>query len=304
MNDLEYNFILKEFYEGDPDPDLDIDPDDDLKDKKDLDVDAIKKDRDKAIERRTAALKRAQTAEAKAKALEDKMKSLPDEDEFNTLKSDYETMKQQLKELDEQRKAAELEKIEDEKERERVKLQREFEKERNQYNSELGKLKEQIELFNREKEELAKIAEKHRKQVLETSILNAASGKAFNPQQVVRLIVNEFVHDDKDDAWYKQVYDKNGKLADMIPVDEYVEAFLNDPINENLLKADIKSGSDLPRGNRHDRDSGGVAGVEPSEEQYRWAMRVGLSINKKSPAEDKAWLIDRFDRLHKRVKQE
>jgi hypothetical protein len=118
------------------------------------------------------------------------------------------------------------------------------------------------------------------------------------------LISHEFVHDDKDNAWYKQVYDKDGKLKDLMSVNEYVEAFLNDPINENLLKADVRSGSDTPRGNRQDRDSGTPAGTEPTAEQYRWSERVGLGIDKKSSAEEKAWLIDKFDRLHKRVKQE
>jgi hypothetical protein len=304
MKDLKNTIILREFFEDTPDDNLDvIDPDkktDDLDKKtKTYSEDEMKK----AIERRQAALKRAQNAEAKAKALEEKVKSLPDEDELEALREDYTKMKQQLSELDEQRRVAELEKIEDEKERERVKLQREFEKERAQYKTELEKLQEQIVSFNAEKEQLAKVAEKHRGRVLEASILNAASGKAFNPQQVVRLIKGEFVHDDKDDTWYKQVYNKDGKLTDLITVEEYVEAFLNDATNENLLKASIKSGSDTPRGNTGD-SADSVASEEPTDEMYRWAEDAMLSIDRKSSAKDKAWLIDKFNRLHKRVKKE
>lgn len=304
MKNLDDN-ILREFFEDQPDDDLDVkEPsDDDQKDKKD-DKTYTKEDMDKAIARRQAALARAKKAEEKAKALEDKVNTLPDEEEFNTLRGEYEKMKQQLNKLDEERKTAELEKIEDEKERERVKLQREFEKEREKFQSDLNKLQEQITAFNQEKEELAKVAARHRKQALEGSILSASSAKAFNPQQIVRLISHEFVHDEKDDRWYKEIYDNAGKLKEMLTIEEYVEAFLNDPVNENLLKVGVKPGSDTPRGNQQARDTNAVSGREPTDEHYRWAARVGLGINKKSSPEEKAWLIDRFDRLHKRVKKE
>jgi len=209
-----------------------------------------------------------------------------------------------MKELEEQRKAAELEKIEDEKERERAKMEQEFKKEREKFQAEMDALKGQIDKYNEEKERHLETTRKYRKQALEGAIINAAAVKAYNPQQVVRLISNEFVHDETDDRWYREVYDKNGKIKELLTVEEFVEAFLNDPVNENLLKADVSSGSDTPRGNRQDRDASSVAGKEPTEEQYRWSARVGLNIDKKASAEEKAWLIDRFDRLHKRVKQE
>ena len=77
---------------------------------------------------------------------------------------------------------------------------------------------------------------------------------------------------------------------------------MNDSVNENLLKAGVKSGSDLPRGNKKTGSDSTVAKEEPTDEMYKWSARVGLDINKKSTAEEKAWLIDRFNRLHKRVK--
>ena len=303
MKDLDYT-ILREFFEDPPDDDLDVkEPSDD--DKKDKDDKSFSKDdMDKAIARRQAALARAKKAEEELKSLKTRMGTLPDEEEFNTLKEDYDKMKKQLSELDKERKAAELEKIEDEKERERVKLQREFEEERKNFQSEMNKLQEKIETYTQREEELAKVAARHRKQALDGSILSASATKAFNPQQVVRLISHEFVHDEKDDRWYKEIYDNAGKLKEMLTVEEYVEAFLNDPVNENLLKAGIKPGSDTPRGNKPIGDDITPAEKEPTDEQYKWAARVGLDINKKSTAEEKLWLIDRFNRLHKRVRKE
>jgi hypothetical protein len=258
----------------------------------------------KAIEKRQKALAAKRKAEETAKELKDKLASMPNPDEVEQLKNDYAEVKKQMKELDEQRKTAELEKIEDEKERERAKLEQEFKKEREKFQAEMDGLKTEIAKFNEEKEKQVMLAKRYQEQALHGSIINAAATKAYNPQQVVRLISNEFVHDETDDRWYKEVYDKNGKLKELLSVEEAVEAFLNDPVNENLLKVDVKPGSDMPRGNRSDRDAGSAAGKEPTEEQYKWAARVGLNIDKKATAEEKAWLIDRFDRLHKRVKQE
>ena len=213
--------ILKEFFEDPPDPNLDVDPEPEpvVDDKK-----YSKEDMDKAIARRQAALKRAKNAEEKLKTLEEKMTLLHDEDEFNTLKTGYDDMKTKLKELEEAREAAEIEKIENEKERERAKLQMEFAKERQSFEKELNTLKQEIEGFNQEKARLEEIAAQHRKQALNGSIMSAASKKAYNPQQIVRLIAHEFVHDDNDNKWYKEVYDSNGKLREMLTVEEYVEA--------------------------------------------------------------------------------
>jgi hypothetical protein len=41
---------------------------------------------------------------------------------------------------------------------------------------------------------------------------------------------------------------------------------------------------------------------EPSEEMWKWNEKQGFNIDKKSSAEDIAWLVNTFNRLHKRVK--
>ena len=212
-------------------------------------------------------------------------------------------MQQTLKEIESKYTAAELDKIEDEKERERAKMQQEFKAEKEKFDNELNKLREEIAKHGEEKEKQAKVTRRYRRQALEGAVVSAASEKAFNPQQVVRFLVDDFTYDETDDRWYKEVFDNSGKLKELLSVDEYVEAFLNDPKNENLLKVGIKGGSGTERGKETTVKASSVADEEPTEEQYKWAERVGFNIDKKSDAKDKAWLIDKFDRLHKRVKE-
>jgi hypothetical protein len=69
----------------------------------------------------------------------------------------------------------------------------------------------------------------------------------------------------------------------LLAVDEYVGAFLNDPINENLLKADVRGGSGTPRGKEQDGTDTFVK-EEPSEEMWKWNEKQGFNIDKKSSA--------------------
>lgn len=258
----------------------------------------------KAIDRRQAALKKARAAEEKATELKAKLDTLPDEDEFNTLKESYAEMQKTLKELEDKHKVAELDKIEDEKERERAKMTQEFKKEQDKFDAELDKLRTEITQYNKEKDRQAEVSKRYRRQALEGAVANAASVKAFNPQQIVRLLVDDFKYDESDDKWYKEIYDNSGKLKELLTVDECVEAFLNDPINENLLKADVLGGSGTQRGKEKDRGADTVVSEAPSEEMWKWCEKQGFNIDKKSSKEDIAWLVTTFNRLHKRVKEE
>lgn len=309
MKELFDEIKVLRLFSDDPDNpddnlDLDDDPDKDKKDKKE-DTKLYSEDEfSKAVQRRQAALKRAREAEEKYKELKTRIDTMPDEDEFNSLRENYSKMQQTLKEMEEAHKVAELEKIEDEKERERAKMAQEFKKEKEKFESELDKLRMEIGKHNEEKEKQAQITRRYRQQALEGAVVNAAATKAFNPQQIVKLLVDDFTYDEKDDRWYREVYDRNGKLKEMLSVDEYVESFLNDPINENLLKADVRSGSDTPRGNVQDRKTGVPVKEEPSDVMYKWAARVGFNIDKKSDPEEKAWLVNTHNRLHKKVKED
>jgi hypothetical protein len=288
--------ILRWLWEEDPDPKLEVDPEEDPEKGEPT---FTKADIEKAAARRQAALKRAREAEDKYKALKDKVTEMPDPDEFDSLRSDYQKLQDQLKELSEKQDDEDLKKIEDEKERARVKMEREFEKERSLLKKQMEDMNKQIDSFSHEKKQHVETLNKWRRSSLENDIISTAAPKAYNPKQIVKLIVDDFEYDEQDDRWYKHVYDEKGKLTTVLSVKEFVTAFLADEDNENLLKADIKRGSDTPRGNQQQRqDDGPPVEKTPTDEMFRWAEMSGLEVNKKSSAEDQTWLFNTYQRLH------
>lgn len=256
-------------------------------------------DMDKAVARRQAALKRARNAEDKSKDLEDKLAAMPDPDDYAKLKDSHTELVEKFKEMKELREDAELKNVEDDKERARIKMQREFDKEKDRMDIESKKLQQQLDDYSSERERYKKDMESYRERALEGAIAATASMKAFNPTQIVRLTMDDFVYDEKEDKWVREVYDKGGKLIDLLGVDEHINSFLDDPINENLLKVRVKSGSETPRGNRAAAtDDDLPVDQTPDDAMYTWASEAGFSINKKSSAEDKVWLFKTYTRLH------
>jgi hypothetical protein len=290
--------VIRWFWE-----DLDDDPILDPKEvdkKEDDELKYTKADIDKAVARRQTAIKRARTAEDKLKAVNDKLDSMPDADEYDALKKNYDEMNKQMKDLKEYQQEEDLKKIDDDRERAKVKMEQEFAKERKALQKQMDDMNTQIDSFSKEKTRHQETLDKFRRSSLENEIVAIAGAKAYNPGQIVKLIVDDFKYDTEEDRWYKDVIDSKGKLISVLGVDEYVTAFLGDKDNENLLKAGIKRGSDTPRGQRQERDEGPPADQTPTKEMYRWADMSGLDINDKSPADRKAWLFSTFTRLHKR----
>lgn len=296
---------LRWFWEEKVDDDLDLD--DGKKDKKDKKDELMfsKADIDKAAQRRQAALKRARKAEDELKSFKTKLDGMPDPDEYDNLNKDYAELKTQLRELQDAKADDDLQKIEDEKERAKVKMEREFEKERKVLKKKMEELNVQVDSFQSEKLQHQETLNKFRQSSLETEIIGIAAPKAFNPRQIVKLIVDDFEFDSTDEKWYKNVYDAKGKISAVLSVDEYVTAFLTDKDNENLLKADIKRGSDTPRGNQHDRsDEGPPADQTPTDKMYKWAEMSGLDVNVKSTADEKTWLYNTYNRLHSKEQKQ
>jgi hypothetical protein len=259
----------------------------------------------KAIDRRQAALKRARKAEDDLKAQREKIKNMPSADEYDDLQKNYKAMLEKMQTLEEKQAEEEIKAIENEIERERAKLNQGFDRERAKLNADLKKMQDEVNLYKEEKALFDQSLQVMRKDSLKGSILAAASKKAYNPQQVVQLTVGEFVYDEADGRWIKEVYDSAGKLKELLSVDDYINSFLDDELNENLLKAGVKSGSDMPRTQKTSRkDTDPPAGQVPTELMYKWADMSGLNINKKSSADDKAWLYNTYMKLHnKEVKK-
>jgi hypothetical protein len=297
--------VFRWFWEDPVDKDLELDDKGKKKEVKKEEPKYTKADIDKAAARRQAALARARKAEEREKALEKQLSEMPDPDEFVGLQSQYAEMKKQLNELKEAKADADLQQIEDEKERARVKMEREFEKERKELKRKMDAMNQQVDSFQAEKQQHLETLQKFRQSSLENEIISIAAPKAFNPRQIVKLIVDDFEFDETDDKWYKNVYDVKGKISAVLSVDEYVTTFLTDKDNENLLKADIKRGSDTPRGNQLDRqDDGPPADQTPTDQMYKWAEMSGLDVNVKSTAEDKTWLYNTYTRLHSKQQKQ
>lgn len=253
----------------------------------------------KAIDRRQAALKRARKAEDELKAIKDNMAEMPRPEEYEKLKKNYEEVIAHMKELKEKQEEEELKKIEDEKERERIKLEREFKAERAKLEGELNVMQEEINKYSEERKKFKDNLLAMRKEALKGHIMSAASPKAYNPRQVVRLTIDDFTYDEEEGRWVKEVFNSAGKLVDLLTVEDAINGFLDDEMNENLLKAGVKSGSDTPRTQKATKkDSEPPTGKTPTEEMYRWAEMSGLNVNKKSESADKVWLYDTYTRLH------
>ena len=291
--------VQRWFWEDPPDDDLKLDDKGDKKVEKTEEPKYTKADIEKAAARRQAALARARKAEEEKATLQKQLSEMPDPDEFVGLKTQYDDLKKELKQLQEAKADDDLKMIEDEKERARVKMEREFEKERKALKQKMDEMNQQVDSFQAEKKQHLETLEKFRRSSLENEIISIAAPKAYNPRQIVKLIVDDFEFDATDERWYKNVYDAKGKISAVLSVDEFVTAFLTDKDNENLLKADIKRGSDTPRGNRQDReDEGPPSDQTPTDAMYKWAEMSGLDVNSKSSAEDKTWLFNTYQRLH------
>jgi len=296
----ELNKIL--FWDDGTDPLVDPDMDgDEGKDKDGNDGSKLfsEDEMQKAIDRRQTALKRARKAEDELKAIRENMAAMPSPEEYDDLKRNYQEVIEHMKELKARQEEEELKKIEDEKERERIKLEREFKAERTKLQSELQTMQEEINKYNEERARFKDSLHNMRREALKGHIMSAAAPKAYNPRQVVRLTIDDFTYDEEEGRWVKEVYNSAGKLVDLLTVEDAINGFLDDEMNENLLKAGVKSGSDMPRAQKATKkDTEPPTGKTPTDAMYRWAELSGLNVNKNSEAKEKAWLYDTYTRLH------
>jgi hypothetical protein len=252
-----------------------------------------------AFSRRDRALTGKRNAERKVVETEEKMDGMITSEELDEMKAKYKEMEKEFATMKEKQEEEDLTKIEDEKERERVRLQKEHKKEMDDLNEEIGKMKTTISTFDDERKQHNRKLEAFRVLGLENEIITAADKyKAYNPRQIVTLTKGDFKYDDKLDTWIHDVFDKKGNLTNEFTVEEYVKAFLENPDNENLLRADAIGGSGADRKKDTNRRSTGALDKEPTDVMYKWADSNGLNINPKSDKERRAWLVKTFEKAH------
>jgi hypothetical protein len=263
-------------------------------------------DMKKAIDRRQKALADKRKEVEARKALEEKMAGMPDPEEHAKLKDSFTDLKNQLAELKDKQEEEDLKKIEDERERAKAQMEREFSKERQKLQRQMDELSSQVDTFNVEKQKHAESLKRFRSNNLDTEIVVAASKKAYNPKQIVNLVKHEFEYDEGDDRWYKNLYDNRGKPAGVLTVEEFVDTFLSDKDNENLVKADIKRGSDMPKGQAKQRQAkSGDPLPKMTPDMEMWARRNNfyeIMTDEDHPKHE--WVFKTYERLHNPKKEE
>lgn len=167
--------------------------------------------------------------------LKEKLDNAPNVDEFNKLKKQFE-------EIEKEREEKELEKLDDA-EKERVRFQKKldsFEDKMNNMNSDFtSKIQERDKALAESKKEIANL----RKARLGADIVRlAAKHKAYNPEQIEKLLVGDFIYDDKLESYSFLERDTKGKIVDEKSVEDRVKEFLEDPDNDNLVRSTAKAG--------------------------------------------------------------
>lgn len=197
----------------------------------------------KAYERRDIFKSDKTALSNKIKKLEDKMKGMTDKETLDALKEEFEGLKTFKSEIDKKKEKDKLDKMD---EIERVRL--ESKKEAEKFQKQMDDLKKEFEKEKGERDKEFDIAQKKisnlRKSTLDMDIMEAAvKGKAWNPKQVVKLVRDDFTYDDDLDKYSFIKRDSKGKVEDELSIPEYVDAYLKDESNENLVKSDVNTSS-------------------------------------------------------------
>lgn len=205
------------------------------------DLDYWKNEAKAAFNDRDTAKKDARKLKEKIKELEDAMKDAPSKEEYNELRKSLKELKDFKTEADKRLEEEELKKKTD------------IERAEINFNKQLQELEARMtNSISAKEEELKKISESLnkkeetiknlRKSTLSTQIMEAATRfNAYNPTQIVGLLKSEFSYDENLDKFSKDIVDSNGKLKDVMSVEDRVKEFLSDPINDNLIKSKIKT---------------------------------------------------------------
>lgn len=205
------------------------------------DADYLQAELDKAITKRDDIKKERRKLITKNKELEAKIAGLPDSDEIKSLKEELEALKDFKSEIDKKKEEDELKKL-DEVERLKISHRKTVEEKEAELQAEkdsLAKIKEEEEA---EKSDLQNQIKELRTARLEAEIVKVAATKsAWNPDQVARLVRDDFTYDDDLQRYIHTVRDAKGKLIADKEVDEYVSEYLEKEENENLIRSDVNN---------------------------------------------------------------
>jgi len=229
------------------------------------DVEYLKKELKEAIEKRDAAKGDKRKLQAKVDELEAALKDSPTKDDFISLKKELEDLRKFKLQIDEEAEKQRLEKMSTE-ERDKVKK----DKEKAEFDAKMQQLQEIIDNEKAEKEKIKQEAEikvrSLRQVTLENEILKSAKKyNALRPDQIVKLVKDEFEFDDGEEKFVKNIKE-NGKLKDIISVDDFIKDFLGKEENDNLVEAKVAKSMNLDKTKSGNSDGdGGSKKYDPKD---------------------------------------
>ena len=244
----------------------------------------------KAFESRDTAKKERRALQTKITDLENKISDSPDADDVEALRSELESLKEMKEEFEKK------------KEEEALKGKTDLEKQQLHFNKEIENLRK--EMAKRD-EDLKKKDEAHKKEleIKEKEIFSqrrfrldgeikdiAIDHKAYNPNQIVRMLKDEFEYNADLDKFEIYTYDSKGKPLESKSVKERVEEFLTDPKNDNLIQSDINTSG---TGTRHS-DTTTI-----KDDDYKKKLDREEKENLKAEAEEAGVTVERLLEIRK-----
>ncbi len=218
---------------------------DDKGTKKDKDPEWLEKELKKVIEQRDTLKKDKRRLSRKINELEEKLESAPSKDDFDKLKEELNSLKEfkTAKEKEEEEKMleqkTELEKAE-------IRFNKQLEELKSQMESNLKEREEKLSQFEEEIKKREEQINRLRYGKLDAEIMEAAAKfNAYSPAQIVKLTKDMFEYDENLDKFFFYVKDKKGdKIVDELTVEERIKEFLEDDSNANLVRSDVKPGTE------------------------------------------------------------
>jgi len=213
------------------------------------DLDTVKKkvayweaEAKKAFDKRDRVSADTRSLKTKISDLEKKLDSTADPEKYKTLETELDELRKFKTEAEKAKEENEL-KNKSEVEKEKIRLERTFSDFKKDMEKQFTELKSTTDRYKSTVESKEKEIDTLRRATLRGEIIEQAGKlKAYNPSQIARLIMNDFEYDKDVDKFFVYTRDSKGKPLTEMTISEYVEKFLKDPDNENLVVVDAKGG--------------------------------------------------------------
>ena len=210
-------------------------------DEKKNSVDYWKSEFDKAKDKRDDLRKSNRKLKEKMEELAQQVADAPSQEEFKKIRDQFKELKEFRTQIEKEREEEDL-KQKSELERSQISFQKEMDKFKTEFDEEKNKFNSLLKEKDDKLLEEAKKTENANKRALKGSIIEAAAKHdAVNPNQVFKILKDDFEYDADLDKYVYFDKDEKGKLKDELSVDEYVGKYMTDEDNSNLVKSKVNT---------------------------------------------------------------